>query len=213
MTTLRICFVGDSLTAGTGDAAYVGWPGRLCGAERSRGHDLTLYNLGVRADTSALIGGRWRAECAARLPDGVPHALVFMFGTNDSGEEAGAGVRVPLERSLEHARAIIAEAKAWKPTLWLSPAPINEAQMPLDSTAGIKRDFRNRRILETVDAYASLATELEVPFLDLFRPLAGDPRWQHALAACDGVHPAGAGYAVIAEQVGRWAAWRAWMAD
>ena len=85
--------------------------------------------------------------------------------------------------------------------------------MPLDSTAGIKRDFRNRRILETVDAYASLATELEVPFLDLFRPLAGDPRWQHALAACDGVHPAGAGYAVIAEQVGRWAAWRAWMAD
>ncbi len=213
MTTLRVCVVGDSITNGTGDAAFLGWPGRLAAGERARGHDLTLYNLGVRADTSALILARWRSECRARLPPELPCALLFMFGVNDTAEESDRGLRVPLEQSLANARAIIAEAKAWLPTLWLGPPPVDEAQMPFDSPSGVRRDMRNSRVLATSDAYAALATELEVPFLDLFRPLAGDPRWQHALEAGDGVHPLGAGYAVIAEHVGRWAAWRAWMAD
>ena len=60
MTILRICFVGDSITQGTADKEYLGWPGRLCAGERARGHDLTCYNLGVRADTTADIARRWR---------------------------------------------------------------------------------------------------------------------------------------------------------
>ena len=54
------------------------------------------------------------------------------------------------------------------------------------------------------------AAELGVPFLDLFTPLAADRRYLDSLQAADGVHPDAAGYAVIAEQVGRWPAWRAW---
>jgi len=55
MTVLRICFVGDSLTLGTNDDEYLGWPGRIAKRERAAGHDVTVYNLGVRADTSEMI--------------------------------------------------------------------------------------------------------------------------------------------------------------
>jgi len=52
---LRMCFVGDSLLLGTNDDNYLGWPGRLCRREREAGHDVSLYNLGIRADTSEKI--------------------------------------------------------------------------------------------------------------------------------------------------------------
>jgi lysophospholipase L1-like esterase len=93
MTTLRICFVGDSITTGTGDDDYLGWPGRLCAAERRRGHDISIYNLG---------------------------------------------------------------------------------------------------------------------YLDLLTPLATDPRWRKALAEGDSLHPSASGYALMAELIGKWPAWRKW---
>jgi len=71
MTTLRICFVGDSLTNGTNDEEFQGWPGRLCAAECARGHELTHYNLGVRAETSEQIEKRWTGKSARPLLDAV----------------------------------------------------------------------------------------------------------------------------------------------
>lgn len=50
--TIRICFIGDSITLGTGDAAMLGWPGRLGAIAWSQGHQVTVYNLGVRGETS-----------------------------------------------------------------------------------------------------------------------------------------------------------------
>ena len=44
MTELRICFVGDSITQGTGDDTALGWPGRLIAAARAQGHDFCGYN-------------------------------------------------------------------------------------------------------------------------------------------------------------------------
>ena len=49
---LRMCFVSDSLLLGTNDDTYLGWPGLLCRREREAGHDVSLYNLGIRADAS-----------------------------------------------------------------------------------------------------------------------------------------------------------------
>ena len=52
MTELRICFVGDSLTNGTNDEEFLGWPGRRCAGEFAKGHSLPYYNLGTRAGTA-----------------------------------------------------------------------------------------------------------------------------------------------------------------
>jgi acyl-CoA thioesterase-1 len=83
MTELRLCFVGDSLTLGTGDDEFLGWPGRVVQRERQAGHDLTMHNLGIRGNTTTQIEARWEAEARARLPETNPAALVFSFGCND----------------------------------------------------------------------------------------------------------------------------------
>jgi acyl-CoA thioesterase-1 len=211
MTTLRICFVGDSITNGTLDGDYLGWPGRLCAAERAAGHDLTLYNLGIRADTSADILARWQAECAARLPDHTPGALVFAFGVNDAADEQGVGLRVPLDQSVENARAILGAARTMKPTLWVGPAPIDESRQPLSPAPGVAYAFDNARTAALSHAYAALAGTLDIPYLDLFTDLAASAAWAEALAAGDGVHPVASGYALIAERLRAWPAWRDWL--
>ncbi len=211
MTHLRVCFVGDSITVGTGDDDFLGWPGRLCVRERAKGHDLALYNLGIRGDTSDLIRPRWRAECQARTPPDVSCALLFAFGINDSVDDAGKGPRVPLARSLANARAILSEAKAWLPTAWIGPTPVDEAKMPMRPRPSVDYTFRNAHIAESSRAFARLAAELGVPYLDCFTPFATDARFLADLAAGDGVHPLRAGYAQMTDVIERWPAWRAWL--
>src|SRR6185312_4315726 len=41
---MRICFVGDSMTNGTGDHEHLGWVGRVLQDERKRWPELTGYN-------------------------------------------------------------------------------------------------------------------------------------------------------------------------
>jgi lysophospholipase L1-like esterase len=210
MRAIRICFVGDSLTAGTGDPEMLGWPGRLARRAAQGGHEVTPYNLGIRADTSRLIAARWRAECEARLPDAFAGRLVFAFGVNDTAQEADGTLRVAPDDSLALARAIVAEARGWKPLLWVGPLPVDEAAMPIAIPGSPPRDFRNARIAELSARYAALADELGVPYLDLYRRLAGDARWPRLVAAGDGVHPGAAGYELVADAIGAWRAWQAW---
>lgn len=208
--TRRLCFVGDSITNGTLDATFLGWPGRLCAAARQQGHDLTHYNLGIRGDTSTLIEARWRAECQARLPDHTKAGLVFAFGVNDTALENGA-LRVPPDESLVRARRILSAAKDWLPVLWIGPAPLDEAQQPLRPAPGVSYDFQNDRIEALSHAYAALAQDLGVPYLDVYTPLSADDRWQAALRAGDGVHPTAAGYERLSALIADWSGWQAWL--
>ncbi len=209
MTVLRICFVGDSITTGTGDDAYLGWPGRLCAAERTRGHDLTHYNLGIRGDTTPMIAKRWRAECEARLPAEFPAALVFAFGINDTAEEP-TGLRVNPEDSARLTRAILSEAVRWKPTLMIGPTPVDEVKMPTRFGL-VPRDMKNARIAKASRILEGLAAEAGVPYLDLYGPLSEDAEFRRSMLAGDGVHPTDEGYAIMAARIGAWSGWRRWM--
>jgi lysophospholipase L1-like esterase len=210
MTTLRICFVGDSITAGTGDDECLGWPGRLSSAGRRRGHDISPYNLGIRGDTSAMIAPRWRAECEARLPAAHPGALVFAFGINDIAREADGRLRVEPGDSVAIARRILSEAKPWKPTLMIGPTPILRETLTLSLNPGQPRELQDARLAATTQAYAAMCAEIGVPFLDLFTPLSADTRFRAAMAAGDGIHPTAEGYAVMAQFIDTWPAWRKW---
>lgn len=213
MAIWRICFVGDSITVGSGDAGFTGWPGRVCAAETARGHDVTLYNLGVRGETSAMIAPRWQAECRVRLPDTVNGALVFSFGTNDGAAAADGTVRVPLDRSIDHARSILSAAAAWLPTLMIGPVPTVDAMQPYIFPDGTAFSFDNDRTAALSAAYAELCGELDIPYLDLVPALGGEAGWARSQRACDGVHATGDGYAVIAGLVERWPGWRRWFDD
>jgi lysophospholipase L1-like esterase len=217
MASVRICFVGDSLTAGTGDAQARGWPSRLSAEEATqRGHDITCYNLGVRAETSQMIAARWERECTPRLPDHVDGRLVFMFGLNDmadqeDGAQGPATQRVNDDRSIEAARAMLSRARSWKPTLWLGPTPPQRGDAVVEPGGGVRYTFYRYRVKAINARYQALADDLAIPYLDLYSALSDDPAWDQSMAEGDGVHPTAEGYQKLTRLIADWSAWRAWL--
>lgn len=175
------------------------------------GHDITAYNLGVRANSTREIARRWRAECEARLPPNANARLVFMFGGNDAKETVGRGVEVPIEDAVDLARAFMSEAAAWLPTLWIGLIPMNEDRpYPQLLSGGPQYRFSNSRQSQYNAAYRDVAADLNIPFLDTHSALLQDPRWMELTQRGDGSNPAGEGYAYVARIISNWDAWRSW---
>ncbi len=194
---LRIAFIGDSFVNGTGDAEFLGWTGRVCARARAGLPALTHYNLGIRRDTSADVRARWRSEAERRLPPACDGLLVFAFGANDAVLVEGRP-RLAAAESLENFRAIIAEARAWRPVLVVGPPPLQGAE---------------ERIGELSAAFAGASAELGVPYLELCAPLRAEAQWQDEVEAGDGAHPGARGYALLAHLISSWAAWQSRVRD
>ena len=194
MQSLRICFVGDSLVNGTGDPACLGWTGRVCAAACDAGHDITYYNLGIRRATSADLHGYWRDEVTRRLPGEFDGRVVFSFGVNDTTELDGA-LRVPPETTLEHARAMLTDARSTWPILLIGPTPV------LDTA-------HNERIVQLSQRLAAIAAELGVAYLPVFDVLYRSGVWLDEVSRNDGAHPRAQGYVELAQCVQSWPAWR-----
>jgi acyl-CoA thioesterase I len=196
---MTVCFFGDSFVNGTGDEDFLGWPARVCAAARRNGHHITHYNLGVRRNTSRDIGARWRSEAEARLASDPEGRLAFSFGANDCALDGARGdVRVPRPQVRENAHAILGAALAWRPTLMIGPAPVSD-----DSAMDL-------RIAEVSADLEGVCRELGVPYLPVFKILAGSAIWAREAASFDGTHPSAGGYAMLAEVISTWHAWRAW---
>ncbi|MDP6173085.1 MAG: GDSL-type esterase/lipase family protein [Rhodospirillales bacterium] len=211
MARTVICFIGDSITLGGHDEKYLGWPGRLCAADHHKVDAFRAYNLGVGGETSETIAWRWRSECDARIRAGTEAGLIFAFGTNDSAEAEGEGLRVPVEQSLANAGRILSEARAWLPTLMVGPAPVIEELMPFQPNPATSYHFTNERLAEYNEALSETAAINDVPYLDIMDVLAKDERWEASLRTTDGLHPNAAGYGLIAGLVGVWSEWREWI--
>lgn len=193
---IRICFLGDSFTAGAGDDTLLGYPGRLCSDLRTNhGLDITCYNLGIRRDTSTDILNRWEREVNARLKrnEHFNGRLVFSFGTNDNVFENGER-RVSTATTLANAKSILTEAKEMWPTAMLGP--------PWTSVEDI--DERNGDLSRELE---TLCDEIGVPFLPLYESLKGNGVWAREAEAGDGIHPDAGGYGLISKAVAEWDAW------
>ncbi len=197
---MRICFIGDSFVNGTGDDDCLGWAGRLCSQARRRGRDITLYNLGVRRDTSADIAARWEQEARARLPPEHDGRLVFSFGINDCVHDVAGRPRVAEDQAVVHARSILTRALAWRPTLMIGPP----------STADAELDLRVRRLSDRIGL---LCHDLRVPFLSSWDHVANSDAWRQEALRGDGVHPNREGYALLFSLVSSWPAWRDWVEE
>ncbi|MBV8087460.1 MAG: lipase [Chloroflexi bacterium] len=191
---MRICFVGDSLVAGTGDPEYLGWVGRVCAAARRDGWDITAYNLGVRRETSADIRARWEREVECRLPAEDAGLLVFSFGNNDAVVEAGRP-RVALADAVVNLRQIVAAARARWPVLMVGPVAFPNEEDAL------------RRKLN--GAYAAACDEMGVPYLDVLEAVGSSDVWLAEARLGDGVHPGAGGYRLLAGLFSAWPAWHA----
>lgn len=207
MTTLRICFFGDSIVHGTKDPSTLGWPGRACAAGVAEGHDVTMYNLGIRGDTSEGVRARWHDEAERRVSAETSGALVFSFGLNDSLVDSDGNWRVEPNRTRENIAAVLHEAIAWLPTLVIGPAPVDDSRLPPQAPGGTRWVTDNARIRGVGLVMGEVAIAAAIPYLDVFSRLEHDPRWRAALVGSDSVHPPD-GYAVIADLVTGWAAWQ-----
>ncbi|WP_374657316.1 GDSL-type esterase/lipase family protein [Phenylobacterium sp.] len=188
---MRLIAFGDSMVAGAGDPDHLGWIGRVLLGRRS----ITLYNLGVRRDTSSDIAARWRAEAQARLSDQEPMRIVFSFGANDCHLENGAP-RVSQAGTLKNAQGMLTEAAALCPVMMVGPPPMGDP--------GVSAR------LETLNEHLkTLAARLKVPFIDVYQPLEADGLWRAEQLAWDGAHPGAGGYQRMADLVGAHPAWRA----
>ena len=220
MPVARICFIGASNVEGVGDEERRGWTGRLAYLPPAKGEPVNLYNLGIGGETTDMIRDRWKVECQARIPDDMAGALVMSFGLNDAAEVVGEGLRLPLTETIKNVTTAAREASAWKPVLWVGPTPVDEAMMPMkprprvvlsqsNPRPGVAFSHSNARLGELNDAYAKVAHDLDIPYMDLLNPLLADPRYTAAIQERDGLHPSGAGYQLIAEMIADWAPWRA----
>jgi acyl-CoA thioesterase-1 len=203
MSRVRLCCVGDSLTSGQGDARFLGWPGRIGRRAASSGHDCTVYNLGVRSDTSRDGAMRWKDECLARLPRGARGSVIFAFGINDATTQLGS-CRVPLEETQANARSMLVQAKqlGWSPS-WIGPAPVDEARQPMTMEDGTVRMKSNPVSAEYNDALRETAASEHVAYLDLLSALGDVPEWAtHELT--DGLHPTAQGYDRMSMLIWEW---------
>ena len=194
---MRISFIGDSFVSGAFDEDCLGWTGRICAAARRRGHDVSLYNLGIRGETSTQIARRWRAEAECRQSAQQEGRLVFEFGVNDMREVNG---KPQMERaqSLAAAREMLGAAANWKPTLMVGPPPGGD-------------EARNARVADLSKDLAQLCGELNIPYFDSYAALSKSPVWMPSVKSVDGTHPSAAGYAEWARAIDAWPAWRNWL--
>lgn len=189
--SVRVCFFGDSIVAGFGDETQLGWVGRVIGAARRDGWDLTGYNLGVRGESGPQIAARWRAEAETRLQRADGYGIVLAFGVNDTMMD-GERRRVPGAESLAVLARIIDQSSAsgW-PQLVIGPTLVDD-------------DQHNLRILELSSAMAATCADAEVPFVDLATDLATDLRggaWRREVASRDGAHPTARGYEDLSRRI------------
>jgi lysophospholipase L1-like esterase len=175
---VRVCFVGDSFVAGYGDPEHRGWVGRLAATA-----PVTVYNLGIRRDTSADVLARWAAECGRRLPAGVDGRVVVSLGVNDVVQNMAP------DGSVANLEVLLGEiAEAGHRVLVIGPPPIAD-------------DGRNAGIGAVSSAFAGACAAAGVPFAAVFDALVADPVWRAEVAAGDGAHPGAAGYARLAALV------------
>jgi acyl-CoA thioesterase I len=193
----RVFFVGDSFVAGVGDPTGLGWVGRVAAASHETGRPITVYNLGVRGDTSADVAARFEAELAVRTRNaGASYGVGLSFGANDMLVHDNR-LRVAPGRSIGTLHRLIDVAQAGGHGVFVvGPTPVGE------------RD-EDERIRELSSQFAHVVTHRNLRYVEVARRLSGHETWRREAAANDGSHPGAGGYTALAEIVlaGGWTDW------
>ncbi len=195
---LRVCIVGDDLVAGLGDPKALGWVGRVAARTSRADGPVSIFPLGVPAESTAGLAGRWRDETARRFAEAPLEACRLVVGLGH--EDLFQGITLPRSR-LNLANVLDECQTRALPVFVVGPPPGSERLNPA--------------IAEYSSAFFDVCLRRQVPYVDAFTPLVAHEDWLTDLAAGDGTHPGQAGYGLIAWLVlhGGWHAWLGITAD
>jgi lysophospholipase L1-like esterase len=197
----RIVALGDSITAGTGDARAGGYPARLAELLRARGRQPTVVNLAIPgAETADVLR---RLESDPRVRDEVARADLVLITAG--GNDLSHALRPPPDRPVvdEDSAGTSASANlgalARRVRELNATAPVRFIGLynPFDVLPGEEADARatvarwNDRIERATDRVHDVVL---VPIADLFY---GRPD----RLALDHFHPGAAGHDLIAARV------------
>ncbi len=169
-----IVALGDSLTAGLGVPAEESYPHRLQEKLDRAGYNYRVVNAGVSGDTTA--GGVRRVDWVLKSQ---PKIVILELGGND-------GLRgIPLEETRKNLEAIIQQLQSKDIRVVLAGM-----HMPSNYGESYRTGFEN--------IYINLAQKYRLSLIPFFlEGVAGEP----FLNQVDGIHPTGAGYQVIVEEI------------
>jgi acyl-CoA thioesterase-1 len=182
---VRVCVFGDSFVTGVGDPKTLGWVGRVAArTPPSTGVALTMYQLGVRGQTTEDIVVRIPLESTPRFARGNEHGVVFAVP---------AGAAAELARSIATAEFGLGSVPVRR--LVVGPPPLGPVEM-------------RTKLAELDEALAAMCRRLEVPYISTYRALVGRRPWLEQPFP-DGVHPGQTGYGMLAYAVlnGGWYDW------
>jgi len=190
---LRICVVGDDLVAGVGDPRSLGWVGRVAARTSRSECVVTVFPLGVPAENTADLLGRWAGEVERRFVSASADDCRLVIGLGH--EDLRQGVSLPRSR-LNLANVLDECSNRGLPVFVVGPPPAPE-------------EWRNAKIAELSAAFYDVCLRRRVPYVDCYAPLVAHEDWLTDLAAGDGLHPGQAGYGLMAWLVlhGGWHAW------
>lgn len=172
--SIRIVFLGDSLSAGMGVNEDEAFPAVVEGHLRDRGWNVQVLNAGISGDTTA--GGVSRLEWILRQD---PQIVVVELGANDGLR----GMSVQMTQS--NLKTMISKTQEAGIRVLLAGMMV-----PPNYGADYSERFN--------DVFPELAEDLEVPLVPfLLEGVAAEPD----LNLNDGIHPNPAGHQRVAQTV------------
>jgi acyl-CoA thioesterase I len=178
---LRVCFAGDSYVAGVGDSSGLGWVGRLSAHAYASGLPITVYDLGVRGDTSLDVAARLPGEVARRTNPAAELRVVLAYGLNDVVLKDGRPRVAPGDSLAATTRSLAWLASAYIPAIFIGPPAIGD----------IGQDSRTEKLDRLL---TECAVSHGVTYVSPFGCLINDPVWLDEVKAGDGAHPGPPGY-------------------
>ncbi len=193
---MRILIFGDSIVHGTWDSAG-GWADRIKQQYHRRYIDsggtekVQVYNLGIGGEDSGRLRTRIENEIKARYDKRWPSSIIVATGKNDSRLLDGTTPQTSEEQFKTNLSEIFDICKRYtNKVLYISPAGLSG-----EETINFKGNFySNERLYTYVDAARQAAEQQNIPMLDIFRAIEGNPE----LFGPDGVHPNTKGYELLA---------------
>lgn len=190
----NIVIVGDELVAGHGDPKGQGWVGRVAGRTIPHDPDVRFHIAAVPGETTSDLGTRWVAEVQRRIessPEDAETHLVVAVGRHDVLTGVSPTItRLNLANLFDRAQSL-----GMKPML-AGPPPIATDD--------------GHRIAQLAAVCEDAAARRNVPYVDMYGPIARNDQWQMDMELGDGFLPRQAGYGLLAWLVLH-SAWFDWL--